>query len=167
MSLPANNLAASAEVVVDVAHSLVRYTLSGFFDVAGVAAFEAQRRRGLATLRCGPNRHVTLLDVSGCRIQTQEVVARFADMLRDRRWAARALAIVVGSSIARMQLRRILDRDEIGWFATVAEAEAWLLPRAPAPRQPAPTASATDPNPSRARQASSSASIRIGSPGPA
>jgi len=101
--------------------------LSGFFTVEEVAAFAAERDAALATLGMPPNRHVTLCDVSECKIQPQDIVETFRAMLIDPRVAAARLAIVTGSSLARMQVRRLVDRPNLAFFPSRGEAERWLF----------------------------------------
>lgn len=156
-------------MTVDAARSLVCYVLAGFFDAAWVETITNGRAEAERRLRCGANRHVTLIDISGCKIQARDTMERFAAMIDDPRHRGRALAVVVGGSLARAQLARVIDREQVAFFVTVAEAERWLFENAP-PDQPDEstlTASAIDANPSRDRQAPSSATIRRGSPGPA
>lgn len=112
---------------VDSPRNLVRITLSGFFDIATIQAFDRDRRPAFARLTCGPNQHLSLCDISQCNLQSQEAVAAFKVVMSDRSLFSRKLAVVTGSSLARMQARRILERDSISCFETEAAALAWLF----------------------------------------
>ena len=120
-------LAASADVAVDPAIDLVTYTLAGFLDRALVQLVAEQQVAAAARLRCPPNQHLTMIDISACKIQSQDVVEAFRTILDDPRYRSRKLAVVVGSSLARMQMRRVLQRDVTAYVETRAEARAWLM----------------------------------------
>jgi hypothetical protein len=106
---------------------LVRITLTGFFSAADVANFEVERARAHAQLTCAPNHHVTLCDASAMHIQSQDIVAAFTTVATDTRYTSRRLAVVTGSSLARMQTRRVTNRDTVAYFSDVNAAEAWLF----------------------------------------
>lgn len=106
---------------------LIRIQLSGFFSVADVEAFAAAREFYHAQLRCGANQHLTLCDASGMRIQTQEVVGAFTRIVADPRYMSRRLALVVGSSLTRLQTQRVVSRSSVRLFRDPGEAESWLL----------------------------------------
>ena len=115
------------EVTIEPRRKLLRVTLGGFFTVADVAALEAEKRAALVRLGCERNQHFTLVDVTACKLQPQDVVAAFKVAISDPRYMARRLAFVTGSSLARMQVRRMLTRDDANIFDTCQKAEAWLF----------------------------------------
>jgi sulfite reductase beta subunit-like hemoprotein len=112
---------------VDPRRDLVRITMSGFFQPADIVRYERARELAFARLRCAPNRHLTLCDVSAMKIQTQDVVNEFARLVADPRFVSRRMAFVTGSSLARLQTRRVAERDTIAYFSDLAAAEAWLF----------------------------------------
>lgn len=112
---------------VDHARNLVRLTLAGFFDESSLQTFAAARTTAFAKLRCAPNSHLVLVDIRDMKIQSQEVVARFGELLSDRRFFARRLAFVVGSTLARLQLLRALKSRQAQTFTSSKDAEAWLF----------------------------------------
>ena len=114
-------------VSIDRSRSLLRVTLGGFFGVQDVIALESEKRDALARLNCGRNQHYTLVDVSACKLQPQDVVGAFQVAIADPRFMSRRIAFVTESSLARMQVRRIVRRPDADIFETVAEAEAWLF----------------------------------------
>ncbi len=101
--------------------------MAGLFTPGDIDAFVAARRRAHDELGCAPNRHVTLNDVRGMKIQSQEVVAAFRAMLADPAYRSRRLAFVAGQTLARSQLMRALDGRDARCFEQVEDAEVWLF----------------------------------------
>ena len=121
-------MSASFSVTADPAGDLIRIRMAGFFTPENIAAFEEERSRAHALLRCGPNRHLTLNDVRELSIQPQDAVAAFQQMLADPAYRSRRLAFIVAPTLARGQLERALaGRPNTRLFEDAAEAEAWLL----------------------------------------
>jgi|UniRef100_UPI0035C96994 hypothetical protein len=120
-------MAATHDIRLDPVRKLLTLTLTGFFDVSQVAQIHAEIVGGIATLGCAPNRHLTLVDVSASKLQAQDSVAAFGAIIVDPRIMSRKLAMVVGSSLARMQVRRILLRADAECFDSVAAARLWLF----------------------------------------
>jgi hypothetical protein len=118
---------AAFSITADPARDLVVMRLTGFFTPADLERFVAERRIVHGTLRCGPNRHLTLADTSRISIQSQEMVARFGAMLADPAYRSRRLAFVTGSSLARMQLQRAIGSRDAQVFTDEREAMAWLF----------------------------------------
>ena len=112
---------------VDPARDLVRITMSGLFTLDDIAAFAEARREAHAKLSCGPNQHVTLNDLRALKIQPQEVVAAFREMLAAPYYRSRRLAFVCGPTLARNQLMRALADRDARCFDDPVSAEAWLL----------------------------------------
>lgn len=101
--------------------------MGGLFTLADVDAFLRDRREAHARLRCAPNQHLTLNDVRGMKIQLQEVVTAFGDLLAAPEFRSRRLAFVAGPTLARSQLMRALSSRDARCFEEIAGAEAWLL----------------------------------------
>ncbi|HEX8555623.1 MAG TPA: hypothetical protein VF695_13020 [Sphingomonas sp.] len=118
---------AEFQFAVDVPRSLVRITLGGFFTPADIVRFAEARAKAHQQLRCGPNAHVTLVDIRGIKIQSQESVAGFAGVLASRVHRSRRIAFVVETSLARMQLKRAAGERSEGIFLTIQDAERWLF----------------------------------------
>ncbi|KQN25712.1 hypothetical protein ASE86_05765 [Sphingomonas sp. Leaf33] len=72
-----------------------------------------------------PTGHVSVCDASGIVIQSQAAVAAFSAMLRNPTARSRRLAFVSDSALARIQIRRLSGREDIAFFDTVEQAEAW------------------------------------------
>lgn len=112
---------------IDRVRGLVRISMSGLFAPADIEAFLRAREKAHAALGCGPNQHLTLNDLRGMNIQSQEVVAAFRDMLADPAYRSRRLAFVADRTLARSQLMRALQTREAQCFEDMATAEAWVF----------------------------------------
>ena len=112
----------------DPRRSLLLIELSGFFEATDVSRFAAEKQAAHRDLMCAPNEHVTIVDVTDCKIQGQAVVGAFAAMIADQRYKGRKLAFVTGSSLAKMQVRRLIEgQAEARCFDNRRLAEAWLM----------------------------------------
>ena len=112
---------------VDRPRNLVRIVMAGLFREDDVAAFLSARTEAHAKLYCGPNQHVTLNDVRDLKIQPQETVAAFREMLADPAYRSRRLAFVTASTLAAGQLMRALDGRPGQRFDDPEAALTWLL----------------------------------------
>jgi hypothetical protein len=117
---------------LDRDRGLVRITMHGFYTVADVAAFLEARRKALAELGLPRNTHITLNDLRGMQIQTQEVIQAFQQGLAVPEEKARKLAIVVDAAMARSQANRAINSADTHYFSDVEAAEAWLFADGPA-----------------------------------
>ena len=115
------------QIDVDVPRNLVRIAMSGFFSEADIHAFLEARAAAHKLLRCGPNRHLTLNDIRGMDIRSQEVVDSFRSILAAPEYRSRRLAFVVTGALSRLQLMRTIEGRDACVFEDCWEAEAWLL----------------------------------------
>ena len=123
---------------VDPSRDFVRITMSGLFGLDEIAAFLEARRQAHRRLQCAPNAHLTLYDLRGLKIQPQETVAAFREMLAAPDYRSRRLAFVAGQTLARSQLLRALGSRDARCFDDPIQAEAWLFREsAPATRRSA------------------------------
>jgi hypothetical protein len=108
---------------------LVRITMAGLFTSEDIKAFYEARDIAHAKLTCRRNWHLTINDLRGMKIQPQESVVRFQQMLGAPEYRSRRLAFVIGRTLARSQLQRALSErgPDTRCFDSVAEAEAWLF----------------------------------------
>ena len=113
-------------ITVDRVAAFVRIRLGGFFTVDDVRDFAAAQARAYAALATARGRHITLCDVSECKIQLQEVVEAFRGLLTDKSLMSERMAFVTGVSPAKMQIRRLIARDTCRFFEDVGSAERWL-----------------------------------------
>lgn len=115
------------DIDVDVARDLVLIRMGGFFGPEAIERFTRARDAAHAKLLCAPNQHMTLNDVTGMHIQSQEMVLAFQRMLANPAHRSRKLAFVHASSLARMQLQRAAANRTVAYFRNAAEAEDWLF----------------------------------------
>lgn len=115
------------EIGIDREHKMLLVTLRGFLSIDDIPSYLTTKNRALHELNCGRNQHVTLCDVSTCDIQSQDVMQKFKESIADPRYASKRIAFVTGSTLARLQVRRILTREGASCFDTPTEARAWLL----------------------------------------
>jgi hypothetical protein len=120
-------MSAHFTIDVDPARDLVRIAMSGLFETADIESFLEARRQAHARLVCPPNCHVTLYDLRDMKIQPQDSVAAFRQMLSDPQYRSRRLAFVVAPTLAKMQLLRAIGGRDARFFEHPAEAEAWLF----------------------------------------
>ena len=104
--------------------NLIRISMAGFFAPSDVDAFKIAYRKGLMLLQ--PH-HLTLVDITGMKIQAQDIVGSFAALFAMPEIRSRKLAFVCGSTLARLQAKRLTDRPGVEFFRTVSEAETWLF----------------------------------------
>jgi hypothetical protein len=120
-------MSATFSFETDKSRRLVRITMSGLFTPADIRDFLEARRKAHVELGCAPNMHFTLNDVRGMKIQPQESVTGFQEMLAAPEYRSRRLAFVAARTLARSQLMRALSNREARCFEDVAHAEAWLF----------------------------------------
>lgn len=115
-------------IQVDPERSLVHITMTGLLGPDDVDAFLRARATAHARLTCPPNAHVTLNDLSGLKIQPQEVVAAFRNVLGSPGpYRSRRLAFVAPPTLTRAQLMRAVQNRDARCFDTAAEAKYWLF----------------------------------------
>ena len=124
------------EISVNEHRHLLKIAMGGYYDMASVKAFAVARMRAHQRLRSAPNAHVAMVDTSACKIQTQEVLAKFAEVMTDSRYRPRRLGFVAAGPIALMQVCRLASKmPNTRVFEDADSAVAWLL--APAVSQAA------------------------------
>lgn len=105
-------------------HELIEVDLRGMLGIEEVADYIAELKRQFVINNL--HSYAMVIDVTDCPIQSQDMIcamgAHMATMPK-----ARALAIVTGSSLARMQVRRLFTQPYARIVATVDEGRAWVL----------------------------------------
>ncbi|WP_137899360.1 STAS/SEC14 domain-containing protein [Sphingomonas sp. 2SG] len=98
---------------------------TGLFDEAGVDAYadELLRRFREAGFRIG---YRLRMDMSGCSVQPVEAAAAINRRLGNFPRASR-IAIVTGSAITRLQVKRFMTQPYLRIFAAAGEALDWLV----------------------------------------
>ncbi len=115
-------------VTVDVDARFLHLTLGGFFDADAIARFMADREAAHVSLGAA-NDHVTLCDVTDCKIQSQESFEQFRALLMQRsRWGRRMAFVVPQGSLAALQVKRLVaERADLRVFNDTEEGRAWVL----------------------------------------
>lgn len=113
------------DIQVDASQGVVEVTLGGLMPLDEVSAYIADLKRAIGTHGIGGS-YAMIIDVSDCPIQSQDMIkamgAHMATMPK-----ARALAIVTGSSLARMQIKRLFTQPYARIVATVEEGRSWVV----------------------------------------
>jgi hypothetical protein len=106
---------------------LLHLKLSGFFDEPAIKRFIADREAAYAKLGNSGD-HVTLCDVSECKIQSRDSFERFRGLLMEqRRWGKRMAFVVPKGSLAGLQVSRLVaQRPDLRVFNEGHAAMAWL-----------------------------------------
>lgn len=120
-------MSAEFSIQIDPARDLVRIEMHGLFEPEDIHRFLRERTVAHRRLTCGPNRHLTLNDLRNMKIQPQQSVVAFREMLADPTYRSRKLAFVAAPTLARSQLMRALNGREAKCFEDVASAETWLF----------------------------------------
>jgi hypothetical protein len=120
-------MSAAFAIQVDPARDLVRIEMRGLFEPEDIHRFLRERTVAHRRLTCGPNRHRTLTDLRNMKIQPQQSVVAFREMLADPVHRSHKLAFVAAPTLARSQLMRALNGREAKCFEDVESAETWLF----------------------------------------
>lgn len=127
-------MTATFSITADPARDLVRIEVEGFFTPDSIRRFFEERSVAHRRLTCGPNQHLTLVDLSRFAVQAQDTTKHFSAILADPAYRSRRLAFVTATALTRIQLQRTLGNRHADVFTNSAEAEAWLLETGPASR---------------------------------
>ncbi|MDO7844482.1 hypothetical protein [Sphingomonas immobilis] len=115
-------------------------TFVGFWDDATATAFAVELDAAMDTLAragCRPGTYLYHADFRGAAIWSPAMVERFQRFAASAGTKALRVAILVGSTLQKMQTKRMAEAyDHYGFFQSGedAEAEAWLLGHASANR---------------------------------
>ena len=112
---------------IDRARGLVRITMSGFYEPEDVAAFVEARKKAHEELGLPRNAHMTLNDLRGMKVQSQDTVRAFQALLTAPEYRSRKLAFVVDRNLAAMQLERTLIARDAQVFTDIPSAERYLF----------------------------------------
>lgn len=115
-------------IKVDRNKGLIRIAISGFWTAETMAAYKRDLMAAVETLPPCPGGHVTLCDISGAAIQSQQVMQEFQSFIARTPFRSRRIAMYTDSPLSRMQSKRLVSgRSDMAVFDTVAAAEAWLF----------------------------------------
>lgn len=106
---------------------MLTLVLKGFWSADEARAFVRDEQQAVRRLGPPAGTHLTLADVREFAIQTQEVSTIIRDLVMNGAATSKRIALVVGGEgLARMQSRRIAEREDMQSFTCVKDAEAWL-----------------------------------------
>jgi hypothetical protein len=115
-------------IATDARLKLIRTAFQGFLTMEEVVEWGRQEQEAVVALGCRSREFLLYVDTSLCAIQSQEVVALFQKLIATSKRKARRIAIMQGSSLTKMQTRRIVAGvDYIRHFSDRTEAETWLF----------------------------------------
>lgn len=110
-------------ITVDQAYGVINVALSGMMTVEEAASYVAELKRTFVLNRL--HSYAMIIDVTACPIQQQDMIQAMGTHMASMP-KARSLAIVTGSSLARMQIRRLFTQPYARIVATVEEGRAWV-----------------------------------------
>jgi hypothetical protein len=111
----------------DETSGIVRTVAEGFTPMEELEEYLAQlllyARRSRAKRGC----FLHLVDATNIAVQSRESFERIAGLAKEQGDARDANAIVMHSSLARMQMALVPTRSRLRIFSDFAEAKAWLV----------------------------------------
>ncbi len=116
-----------AKARYDADAAIVRCCLRGLLTMELLAEYEKTLRREMMAARRDAPRVLLLFDSGDSIVQPGPIVERLRELGESVRNPGDRLAVVVGSTLLKMQAERAIHgRADEQVFRTVAEAEAWL-----------------------------------------
>ncbi|QNA85126.1 hypothetical protein G4G27_14825 [Sphingomonas sp. So64.6b] len=118
----------SFTIRIDALRKYVEICLLGLWDEVTAKRFDHELRRLLPALTkggCPIGEQNTLFDSTGYAVQAQDVTTHLAGMAADRSIGSRRIAVLVSSTLSKLQTRRIAPG--YGVFDDRAEAMTWLF----------------------------------------
>lgn len=115
------------EIRFDDHAGILHLRLEGHWTAATFAHFTATLLYHVTKLRLTSRRYAVLSDASAFAVQTPAIASAFDRVMsHDKAKRARAVAIVVGSMLNRLQVKRTIDAPNLRVFDTREEALEWL-----------------------------------------
>lgn len=116
------------KIEVDIDRNLIKAELEGFWTADDFEHFIADEQAALSKLKCPAGKHIVLCDLSKLNVVAQDVATHIIAELnsqgpRDAAW----VAIVIQSTLLKMQMQRLITRSNMMIFDSYSESEAWLL----------------------------------------
>ncbi len=116
------------KINLDIDKNLVEVELEGFWSASDFDLFIKNEYAALSQLKCQPGDHILLCDLTRLNVSAPEVAAYMGpDLNSQGSKDAKFIALVVSSMLLRMQLQRLITRDNIMFFEDIETARAWLL----------------------------------------
>ncbi|MDO6416471.1 hypothetical protein Q4F19_18960 [Sphingomonas sp. BIUV-7] len=118
----------------DGAAGIVRIKGSGLWSVAMIEEHFGELKAMLSALREQGKAVRVLVDMSGAAVQPPEVAAVIRTATQDIYEPGDRIAMIVGSTLAKMQMRRLVDNDVMKLFVSAQASENWLRAYEPVDR---------------------------------
>ncbi|MEG3175292.1 hypothetical protein U1872_03555 [Sphingomonas sp. RB3P16] len=112
------------KITVDRGHALVKIDMHGMLEVADTARLVSDLIAQVTEARF--DSYALIIDVSQCPVQSQDMIGAMAQHLT-RMQRARGVAIVTGTMLARLQVRRVFSQPFAHFVSTYDEALRWVL----------------------------------------
>jgi hypothetical protein len=119
---------AAFTIRIEPARKFVEISLRGYWDDATMKRFDSELRRLLPALPAGGcmiGEQNTLFDTTAYAVQSQDVLAQLGIMAADPSIGSRRIAVLVSSTLNKLQTRRIAP--DYGLFSDRDEAMRWLF----------------------------------------
>ena len=117
------------QIDIDLKRNLVRATLNGYWDLKTASNFTEDLHKGIAEAAAHADGipPCLLIDARHQGVQSQDVVATAGMSLIDFKGPRLRVAILVSSTLHKMQATRVASLDQQQLFSSEADALAWLL----------------------------------------
>jgi hypothetical protein len=124
-------IAGEMSVRFDLATGDIRTQGCGFWSKRQVGAFFADWTKIVDSIHANGIALSALVDMGDGQVQSSEVAAIIASVTSDKYRPGDAIAMLVPNSLAKIQMRRVLDARYHEFFISRSAAETWLKGRAP------------------------------------
>ena len=118
------------EIETNRADRLILLRMGGVFTIETARECAAAKEAAVESLGPPYDAHSTLLDIRDFRVQSQDVFTVFTNFVGMTKHKSRKIAILGGEGTARMQFRRVAEREplreDMRFFTDVREARHWL-----------------------------------------
>lgn len=118
------------EIDTNHADRIIVVRMIGGFDLESARQCAAAKEAAVNDLGPPFDAHSTLVDIRQLRIQTKDVFSIFTNFVAMTRHKSRRIAILGGEGTARMQFRRVAEReplrDNMRFFTDADEGLDWL-----------------------------------------
>ena len=111
-------------IEVDSQSAVINVTLTGMMTLPEGAAYIAEVRRACVAHRLRD--YAMVIDVRECPIQQQDTIRAMGEHMASMP-KARALAIVTGRSLAKMQIRRLFTQSYARIVETLEQGQAGVV----------------------------------------
>jgi hypothetical protein len=124
-------IAGEMSVRFDVATGQVRAYGAGFWSPRQAKAYFQDWEKLIREIHAQGIAVSALVDMGDGQVQSSEVAAIIASVTSDKYRPGDAIAMLVPNSLAKIQMRRVLDARYHEYFISRSAAETWLKGRAP------------------------------------